>query len=118
MDEVESLASPVRKRTSVGAHSEVMNSQYAYEIEVVVAVVQLEAGGDVADVANLTAGTVTDITSKEVSGSRFAASRVGRRLLRLGQLHGYEMLDLVILGGGCPPSRSAWSFASARRITP
>lgn len=60
--EVEFLASQVRKYIAVGAHVKVTDGRYANETGVVVAVEQLEGEAD------FTAVVLTDVTHKEVSG--------------------------------------------------
>ena len=62
-DEVEFLASQVRKYIAVGAHVKVTDGRYANETGVVVAVEQLDGETD------FTAVVLTDVTSREISGT-------------------------------------------------
>lgn len=122
--EVEFLASQVRKFIEVGGHVKVMDGRYANETGVVVAVDQLEGETD------CTAVVLTDVTHKEITGESFILWLLIRKhyiqyivlfltfflispKVRISQLRestevasgqdrlaGYELYDLVMLSGG------------------
>jgi transcription elongation factor SPT5 len=104
VDEVEFLASQVRKHIEVGAHVKVIDGRYANETGVVVAVEKLdgggEAGGSVLSAADFTAIILTDVTSKEISVRISQVRESAEVASGQDKLQGYELYDLVVLSGG------------------
>ena len=91
-DEVEFLASQVRKYISVGAHVKVTDGRYANETGVVVAV-----EGDGGDT---TAVVLTDITNKEITVRTSQLRETTEVTTNQDKLAGYELYDLVTVTGG------------------
>ncbi|GKY96016.1 hypothetical protein MPSEU_000562100 [Mayamaea pseudoterrestris] len=93
-DEVEFLASQVRKFISVGAHVKITDGRYANETGVVVAVDQ--SGGEI----DFTAVVLTDVTNKEISVRTSQLRESAEVASGQDKLQGYELFDLVVLSGG------------------
>lgn len=93
-EEVEFLASQVRKYIAVGAHVKVMDGRYANETGNVVAVEQLEGETD------CTAVVLTDVTNKEITVRTSQLRESAEIASGQDKLAGYELYDLVVLSGG------------------
>lgn len=93
-DEVEFLASQVRKYIAVGAHVKVTDGRYANETGTVVAVEQLDGETD------FTAVVLTDVTNKEISVRTSQLRESAEVASGQDKLQGYELYDLVVLSGG------------------
>lgn len=93
-EEVEFLASQVRKYIAVGAHVKVMDGRYANETGNVVAVTQLEGETD------CTAVVLTDVTNKEITVRTSQLRESAEIASGQDKLAGYELYDLVVLSGG------------------
>eukprot|EP00548_Thalassiothrix_antarctica_P014381 CAMPEP_0194175546 /NCGR_PEP_ID=MMETSP0154-20130528/9559_1 /TAXON_ID=1049557 /ORGANISM="Thalassiothrix antarctica, Strain L6-D1" /LENGTH=1076 /DNA_ID=CAMNT_0038889385 /DNA_START=101 /DNA_END=3331 /DNA_ORIENTATION=+ len=93
-EEVEFLASQVRKFIAVGAHVKVMNGRYANETGNVVAVEKIEGETD------CTAVLLTDVTNKEITVRTSQLRETAEVAAALDKLAGYELYDLVVLSGG------------------
>jgi transcription elongation factor SPT5 len=93
-EEVEFLASQVRKYIAVGAHVKVMDGRYANETGNVVAVEQLEGETD------CTAVILTDVTNKEITVKTSQLRESAEIASGQDKLAGYELYDLVVLSGG------------------
>jgi transcription elongation factor SPT5 len=93
-EEVEFLASQVRKYIAVGAHVKVMDGRYANETGNVVAVEQLEGEAD------CTAVVLTDVTNKEITVRTSQLRESAEIASGQDKLAGYELYDLVVLSGG------------------
>ena len=93
-EEVELLASQVRKYIAVGAHVKVMDGRYANETGNVVAVEQLEGEAD------CTAVVLTDVTNKEITVRTSQLRESAEIASGQDKLAGYELYDLVVLSGG------------------
>ena len=93
-DEVEFLATQVRKYIAVGVHVKVMDGRYANETGNVVAVEQLEGETD------CTAVVLTDVTNKEITVRTSQLRESAEIASGQDKLAGYELYDLVVLSGG------------------
>eukprot|EP00546_Thalassionema_frauenfeldii_P004555 CAMPEP_0178917180 /NCGR_PEP_ID=MMETSP0786-20121207/13100_1 /TAXON_ID=186022 /ORGANISM="Thalassionema frauenfeldii, Strain CCMP 1798" /LENGTH=1094 /DNA_ID=CAMNT_0020590695 /DNA_START=80 /DNA_END=3364 /DNA_ORIENTATION=- len=93
-EEVEFLATQVRKYIAVGAHVKVMDGRYANETGNVVAVEKIEGETD------CTAVLLTDVTNKEITVRTSQLRETSEVATALDKLAGYELYDLVVLSGG------------------
>ncbi|KAL7569173.1 hypothetical protein ACA910_016999 [Epithemia clementina (nom. ined.)] len=97
-EEIEFLASQVRKHIPEGTHVKVMDGRYANETGVVVAVEKLDGGGSSSN--DYTAVILTDITSKEITVRLSQLRESAEVASGQDKLQGYELYDLVVLSGG------------------
>lgn len=93
-NEIEFLASQVRKYISEGAHVKVTDGRYANETGTVVAVEQMDGETD------FTAVVLTDVTNKEISVRTSQLRESAEVSSGQDKLDGYELYDLVVLSGG------------------
>lgn len=94
MDEVEFLASQVRKFIAIGHHVKVTDGRYANETGTVVAVEETEGETDA------TVVVLTDATRKEISVRKSQLRESAEVSVGQNSLAGYELYDLVVLSGG------------------
>eukprot|EP00522_Entomoneis_paludosa_P007915 CAMPEP_0172446792 /NCGR_PEP_ID=MMETSP1065-20121228/6298_1 /TAXON_ID=265537 /ORGANISM="Amphiprora paludosa, Strain CCMP125" /LENGTH=1109 /DNA_ID=CAMNT_0013197981 /DNA_START=226 /DNA_END=3555 /DNA_ORIENTATION=- len=93
-DEIEFLASQVRKYIAMGSHVKVTDGRYANETGTVVAVEQMDGAQD------FTAVVLTDITNKEITVRISQLRESAETTTGQDKLQGYELYDLVVLSGG------------------